>query len=262
MIGKFPKVGPRVYGGVSLNPYYSALLSKLTADGIALPTASQQLDDNTFVQTLDTAGVLTKHTGLYILGWHQFEAALYNWVAPSSYKCSFVGSMTSSEFTAFVGYKTKAASGLNTGINPSTAGSPIDANNTTLWMWVDNISAKDILMGAYVASNLCYLGVEAGTIYGRINTSGAENLGAIGSSKNLIALKRINSTDVQIWENGTLKTTVSRTFSLLANTTLYLCGMRFGGSIYVPSVGVEVFAAGIGGDIDISALYNALLTYK
>lgn len=261
MIGKFPHVGVRVFGG-SNNPYYLALLAKLTADGIPLPTTAQQLKDNTLVQTLDNAGVLSKHKGLYILGWHQFEAALYNWVSPSNNKCSFIGSMTSSEFTAGVGYKTKTSSALNTGINISTAGLPIDANNTTLWMWVDNISAKSVYMGVNAGANFCYMGVEGGTIYGRINTSGAENLGAIGSSKNLVALKRINSTDVQIWENGTLKTTINRTFGTLANDVIYLCALKFGGSTYVPQTNVEVFAAGIGGDIDISALYNALLTYK
>lgn len=244
------------------NSYYQALLDKLTADGIPLPDASQKTKDNTFIDTLDVANVLQKHTGLYILGWHQYEAALYNWIAPNTYKCSFVGAMTSGEFTAFGGYKSKAASALNTGINPNTAGLPIDADNTTLWMWVDNISAKDIYMGVNSGANFCYNGVEGGTRYGRIHTSGAENLGSIGTGKNFIALKRINSTDVELWENGVLMTTINRTFTALANDVIYLCALKFGASPYVPQVGVEVFAAGIGGDIDIATLYNALVTYK
>jgi len=254
------KSGP-IASGPSYNAAYQALLDKLTTDGVSLPDDTQKEKDNTLINTLENAGQLTTHAAMYILGWHQHEAALYNWITPAANKCSYIGSMTSSEFTAGVGYKTKAASALNTSVNPSTSAT-IDADNCTLWMWVQGLSAKDIYMGVSNGSNFCYLGNEGGTIYTRINTNGAENSGTIGASRNFIAVKRISSTDVEIWENGTLVATITRNFTAIANDVIYLCAMKFGGSVYGPSANVDVYAAGIGGDVDVATVYAAILTHK
>ena len=246
----------------SYNPYYMALLNKLSADSVALPSDSQKVKDNALVSALDTSSDLIRHKGLYIFGWHHFEAALYNWANPSVFKCSFVGSIGASDHTAGLGYRSVAASALNTGINPS---STLVLNDiATLWMWADGISSKNIYMGGFnPAGNNAYVGVEGGIRYSRLFTTDAEASGSIGANKNLLAFKRINNNDVEIIEDNVVVATIPRSFNFFANTLIYFLGLHISGSSpYVPQTGVRVYAGGFGTDINLSNVYNAVLAHK
>ncbi len=257
--------------GPVYDPAYQTLLNQLIADGLPTPDSDTKTLDNQFVTSLGAN--LAAHSGLYLLGWKNATTSLYNWANPTDPtigKCSYIGSMSSANWTANSGYNTVAASGLNTGIVPSTA-PEIDADNCTLWMWVDGLSGgvgvnKDIYIGNAFGTYNNYMGCESGEVYSRINTNGAnatEYCGSIPRNKSFIALKRISFGQVERWFDGVYVDTINKNYAGLSAQSMYLLALNIYG-IYVPptGVGVRCYAAGIGGDIDVANVYNALLTRK
>lgn len=243
---------------------YQTLLTKLIADGVTEPDLATKVLDNQFL--VDMGADLVKHAGLYKLGAYDATAALYNMANPTDGtvgKCSYVNAISASDWTFDLGYNTVAASGLNTGIVPSTA-PEIDADNCTLWMWVDNISSLRIYMGVLPNTGTsCYMGVEYAGIYSRINSHDPEFSGGISAAVNFLAMKRKSATEVDIYENGIYKTTITRSFYSICSSAMYILGASYAGSVYNGgSTGIRCYAAGIAGDIDVANVYNALLTRK
>lgn len=243
---------------------YQTLVNKLETDGVTLPSNTRRVKDDALMRDLVDDGNLSASEALHILGWFNYTGALYNWATPATHKCSFVGSISSSDFLADAGYNTVALSGLNPSINPSTA-SPITDDIVTIWMWVDSMQSKSVYVGVNISpDDELYVGVEYGNIYSRIfSESGSPEyeMSLTGGTINFLAAKRINSTTIEYYANGSLIGTTTRSFNARGTLSPYYLVQR-AGTLYIPEAGVRKFAAGVGGDIDVPALYAALSSYK
>jgi hypothetical protein len=107
--------------GAAFSAQYQAILAEGTAQGYTLPSASQQVKQNTFLNTLISSGVWAKLDTLFVLandGGASF--ACINWKNPSGTKATLVSSPT---FTTNQGFNSNGSSSyIDTNFNASTQG--------------------------------------------------------------------------------------------------------------------------------------------
>lgn len=100
---------------------YQAVLTEATAQGYTLPSADQQIKQNTLMASLISSGVFAKLDVLFVLandGGSQF--ACINWKNPTGTKATLVSSPT---FTTNLGFNSNGISSyIDTGYNAATQG--------------------------------------------------------------------------------------------------------------------------------------------
>jgi hypothetical protein len=166
------------------------------------PSVRHQVVFNNFMRLLKDAGIFAACDGLWVLGAHDAQAGLQNWVGSS-------GSLTNNgmTFTANKSYKGNGTSAyLDSGLilNALTNFKQNTGHLSTFIVGSD-ISNNANDMGSFTGTSDLYLGVKSGTntLAGRINngtslvcsTSPTSSLGHTG-------INRTSSTAVQFWKAG------------------------------------------------------------
>jgi len=244
----------------SFDADYQAVLNRATTLGYTLPTASQQIKQNTLVLALKAGGIWNKLDVLYIFANDGgFEFARLNWKTPTLYQATLINPLT---FTANQGFTGNGSSGyINTNFNPAIGTNNYVLNNASRHTFVRNQSISATTLDG-VSSGNQNASVGINTTLLRIN-QGATSLSTsvdFGGSNFLKSVQRTSVTNVELFV-GTTQT--SRTFTsvnVASETQLILArgvsvtGSYGGSQISLYSMGASLVA-------ENTAYVNAFNTY-
>jgi hypothetical protein len=249
--------------GVAFDTDYQAVLNRATTLGYNLPSASQQIKQNTLLLALKAGGIWNKLDVLYIFandGGSSF--ATLNWKNPNVNLATLPNVPTFITNQGFTGNTT--SSYINTNFNPATSsGINYTLNNASRYIFVRNQdvgSTANTLDGAIGGNSNATLGIN--TSFLRIN-QGATSPVASGNYAGSNVLKSIHRTSVSNIEVFTGLTQSSLTFnstSILSSNQLILArGIgatpAYGGSqVSMYSMGASLVA-------ENTAYVNAFNTY-
>ena len=195
------RIGVGIGIGMGANPVsfdadYTAIITKATALGYTLPSASNQTQQNTLLTALKTSGVWAKLDVFYMFANNgSKEFGTLNWKNPSSNQATIVGSNMTWNSGGFIG---GASSYLDTNFNP-TSGTPIiTQNNAMIGCWK---KTHDATAGKFLWGNSgAYSYVRSISDYDqRLNSSaslGGANPTFMTTNTGLLILNRTSSTNI------------------------------------------------------------------
>ena len=206
-------IEPKINARSGVLPYFSgftteykAVLAEGVAQGYTLPSAGQQVKQNTLMVALISSGVWAKLDVLFVLandGGASF--ACINWKNPSGAKATLVSSPTFTSNQGFTGNGT--SSYLLTGYNPLGAGN-YQLNNASRYVYVRTATANRVLDGVEAnTTNSMTTFVSANQ---RINQSGANLAASIDfSGVGMKSIHRTSSTAVSCYNDNTATNTTA-----------------------------------------------------
>lgn len=234
---------------------YQAVLDRATALGYTLPSAAQQVKQNTLLSALKSNGIWSLLDVFYVFatdGDRNF--AELNWVSPTQYKISEAGTMT---FTPNDGFNIASALNshwLDTGYIPGSA----------------NYTQNNCSIGCHVSST----GVNTGAICGNFGTnhsylrwsqrslcSNTSHLisNTIATKLGFFHLYRKDATNLYLYQNGALLNNDATPSDGIDAVSFYVC--RANGLAAIFDGRVSMFFAGASLTTKESALYSAWNTY-
>jgi hypothetical protein len=188
--------------GVAFSPEYQAVLTEATAQGYALPSAGQQVKQNTLMTSLISTGVFAKLDVLFVLandGGSQF--ACINWKNPTGTKATLVSSPT---FTANKGFTGNGSNSfINTNYNPNGSLN-YKLNDASRYIYLRTFtnppsSSMDGVAGSIANGTTTFISPNQ-----RINQGGGNNFSQTVNfqSVGMKSIHRLNN-DVVIFQNTT-----------------------------------------------------------
>lgn len=252
--------------GVPFDSDYQAILNRATALGYTLPSAAQQVKQNTFLVALKTAGVWNLLDILYVYATDgNSDFATLNWKAPTLFQCAKVNSPTFTTNQGFTG-------------NGST--SYVNSNWSAFGNGV-NYTQNNASMGGYVNSNIAestgdVWGIRNGANQAELNPRTGGNVLA-GSLNALSAFNAANANSIgfyhsqrtavnlqKVFKNGVLLDTKATASAALGIVSLTACCSNFipgplAFNFSSRQIGLLFAGAGLAG-LELS-FYNAWNTY-
>lgn len=244
----------------SFDADYQAVLTKAVALGYNLPSASQQIKQNTLLLALKAGGIWNKLDVLYIFandGGSSF--ATLNWKNPNANLATLPNTPTFITNQGFTGNGT--SSYINTNFNPAIGTNNYVLNNASRHIFVRNQSiTASTLDGVSSGNSNASIGVNTTLL--RINQGATSLLTSADYSGNnvLKSIHRTSATNIEIFV-GTTQT--SRTFtsvSVASESQLILArGVDLTGSY--GSSQISMYAMGASMVNQNTAFVNAFNTY-
>lgn len=192
---------------VTFDSDYQAVLDRGTTLGYTLPSSGCQTIQNQLVLDLKSAGIWSKLDVLWSPandGSSQF--ATLNWKSPTTHQMTLVNSPT---WTTKKGFKGDGSSSyVNTNFNASTSGVQYTQTDAGIVVWVTTqATTGSRMLGTTVNANIRFF--CANSTAHRINSSTnlADSISFGGA--NMLALYRLDSTNVVASVNGTLTSTTA-----------------------------------------------------
>lgn len=254
--------------GALVDADYTAVLNRATALGYTLPSAAQQVKQNTLVTSLKASGVWSLLDVLYVFATDgNNDFATLNWKAPSSYKISRSGTVT---FTTNQGYVSNGTNGyLNTGWIPSSNGVNYTLNSASLITYIqshvtasatDLGSAQNFLAGANRISFNADDGF--GSALGAINQTGTSVIANGGNCVGLWHVQRKDASNTYHFKNGVQVDTEADASDGVSNIAMFLLCLNNGGTPnFYSTRRMGMFAAGASLNGLESSLYTSWNTY-
>jgi hypothetical protein len=204
---------------------YQAILDRATVLGYALPSAGVRTLQNTLVKALIDGGVWAKLDHLKIYAGSNSDFSLINWITPANFLSTKVNSPTYGYAYGFKGNATNAH--LQTGFTPS--GSLNYKQNDACYFNYrkseNTVGAVQNYMGAYDASNSALIASWGANNFETFMHSGSENTNysSGGATVGLILTNRNNSSNYDVWLNGSNLATVTKTSVGIPATEFLTC---------------------------------------
>ena len=242
---------------VAPGPGFSAEALAFFARLATQPTAPRKTQYATLIDALVAGGVWAKLDTLYVFAAVDQATALTNLVQ-SSYGATATGAPT---FTGDQGFTGAASKYLDTGFNPTTAGSPkLTQNSANLFVWSGTVAAQTNAAISYnaAAGLLMILRYTNDTSIYRIhNASGLTPVNTDGSG--LFVGSRTSSVATTCYRNGAQAVTSgSHPSAVLQNSTISFfksSSTYYTGLLYCGGFGSGLTAG------EVTTLYNALHVY-
>lgn len=237
-LGSSPVSGGGVAGVIPF-AYQAETETLASAFSVAPTTARKRTNDRT-IRRLKAAGIWAKARWLRFQGANA-DASLTNWKTPAE-KATAVGSPT---FTA--DQHVAGALGLNY-VNLGMNANVLSQNNLGLFVWHQTghmgptATQAGNTMGAINASSngLSIIPNNAASLTMRV--AGASfTVASVVNGFGLVGASRFNSSDVQVFTNGILRSTVTNASAALPALPIYLCGLNNNGSITNGNVVTQSF---------------------
>jgi len=197
---------------------YQAVLDYATTQTYTLPSASQQALQNQLVVDLKDAGVWSKLDTFYVFATDgDREYAAINWKDPNSFEITEVNSPT---FTTDVGFTGNGSSAyLDPSYNQGTDGVNYSDPNGSYGVWVDTASTVNSM--SYVGYNVSNSTMRRGTAK-LINSISCDNPSPVsGDVNNTLMHININSTNAELYYNGTSQATKTGAFANASQITFF-----------------------------------------
>lgn len=246
---------------------YSAEAKALFARMSVEPAATRKGQIDTLIRRLKIAGLWTKFDILYLLAAHDAQAARLNWIA-DAHNLTAVSSPTFTEDRGYAG--NGSTSYLDTGWAPST-GPNFTLNSASLGVYVN--AGTDDGAATRVAAGCISSGAGAiviprsqttNKLRGRINASASvDSTGSAATILGLSCLTRTDASNVNLYRNGALDSTVSSASASMPAIALAILANNNAGVIANFSDARVAFAfAGAGlSAADIAAINTLVLAY-
>lgn len=249
-------------GGSSFDSSYQSVLDRATALGYSLPSAAQQVKQNTFVQALNGASILSELDLLYVFA-NDVTGNFWklNWIAPTLYEITEpAGALTK---TSNVGINGNGSSTYaNTNWTPSTNALKYALNDASIAMYVNNnVAEAKYACGLTVGGNEITIAPKwsDNNFYGCINAPSANfNTYANTTSIGFYQMTRAASNNMKLFKNGSQVDTETKNSSALPAHNLWICA-RNGASFSTYQIGF--FAAGSNLEAKASDFYTAWNNY-
>ena len=250
------------FGGFSAE--YQAILSRATALGYTLPSATQQAKQNQLILALKSASVWDKLDVFYMFANNgSKEFALINWKIPSSNLGTIVGSNLTFNANGFLG---GASSFINTNYNPATQATNLSLTNASfgVWKYLNDNTTNRYMCGNNVGT--AYIIGESATSYNsRIFTTAQLGASAPNQALGLLYLTRgglSGTSGNTAWTVNGSSTGYSPAGTVAissANFTAFAFSPTGAANVYLG--GLSCFFAGANLINEAVDFYNAMNTY-
>jgi hypothetical protein len=203
---------------------YQAILDRATVLGYALPSAGVRTLQNTLVKALIDGGVWAKLDHLKIYAGSNSDFSLINWITPANFLSTKVNSPT---YGAAYGFQGDASTAhLQTGFTPSGSLN-YKQNDASYFLYrktESTLGQTQNYMGAYDVNNSALIGSYGSNNYETYMNSGTAsgNYGS-GGTVGLALLNRNNSSNYDVWLNGSNLATVSTSSSGIPTVEFLTC---------------------------------------
>ena len=233
-------------GGLSTDSDYQAVLDKATTEGFSLPSASQQVLQNTLLTDLKSAGVWDKLDSLHVFATDgDSDFATLNWKSPTTFQATKVSSPT---FATNVGFNGNGTSSyVDLGIDPTdSAVTKYTRNDASFGVY----AWDDIETSAYnypiTQSTRIRIFQRTASTNNRINNASPTSTEDISSSgTGLIGLNRDSSTQYRgLSSDGNVGTLINAN-SVVVNQTGNFVINKFSTTFKVGRIGL----AWVGGSL-------------
>jgi hypothetical protein len=196
-----------ILGGNRFHPYYRAILNRALSLGYTLPTSSQQALQNQLVLWLVNKGIWSKLDFLYNFATNgSSDFSRINWISPSLFECTAVGSPTFTSNQGWTGNGT--TSYLDTGWIPSTNGVHFTLNDASYGGKVNSgsVSTSAVEMGCAITGNTysTYFHSRISGSFGCRANDDFTRQTAVASPVAFWHVIRENLTSKLVYQNGTL----------------------------------------------------------
>lgn len=203
--------------GPSFNTEYNTILTRATALGYTLPSASQQIKQNDLITAMKASGAWDSLDAFWVMATDgSSDFATLNWKNPLLYQLVF----TNSVFTPNKGFKPNGTDGFGeTNFNPSTNGVNYTLNNASRVLHVTTAPTVGNRMEGFktsTTSRSLYLNSTLHTINGGVISATVDLTGTT-----VKGIFRSTGTNVK-FINDTTETDVTATVTALANETFVL----------------------------------------
>lgn len=225
------------------------------------PTAARKAAINTFIRTLQNAGIWDLLDVMWVTAAHSPEAALLNWKSPGTFTGVATNSPTWQADRGYTGNGT--TSRIQTGWIPSTNGVNYTLNAASMWVWIttDVASANgDIGVSSDASANRVQANTRtAGNVLSIIINSAANATPAAATSIGFSGTQRTAANNQVTWKNGVSLGTAATNSSALPTSEVWLCGVGASQSFSTRQVAFGAFGATLAG---LEAqFYAAVLAY-
>lgn len=222
---------------------YQAVLDDATSEGFSLPSASQQVHQNTLVTDLKSAGVWDLLDGLWVYATDgDSDFATYNWIDADATRATILNAIAHDNdgFTSASGN----IGGINLNHIAGTTGSNFQQNSAS-WGVYSNTSFQTTNQYPLTSSPESGDGVvhmrfrrpDLSTAGNRLMTTGGLGV-APSSTIGLMGMQKINTTDIQgLQANKTLTATTIQG-DVAKTTTKSMVNLRYNGTNYEGNVGL------------------------
>jgi hypothetical protein len=253
-----------------LNGFNSRLLEVETISLLAAMTAQPDFARvfliNRMIKALKLNGIWDRLDLLYVKAAHNSQAARLNWVTPSSFTLTVVGSPV---FTADRGYAGAASAYLNTGWDGATNAVKASANSISVFAWNrNNRSANTGCIigsgGPSASDNSIYPRYPSTDVYLRANDNPASAPLTASTSDGFFHADRQSSTARTGYRNGSsLGSYGSVSSGALSNFDLYILALNYNNSQAGNATSDQVAVSGVGASINDkpSVLYSIIQEY-
>ena len=231
------------FRGGGFDADYKAILDAASVLNYTLPSDEQQVLQNQLLLSLKDCGAWDKLDLFYVFATDgDSDFATINWKAPSSFKITKVNTP---DFTTNVGFQNNSGSEttyLDTGWNASTDADNYSQNSATIGFYGDILSNTFDAGGnpAYYMgardNDFAFIRRAAGPAvdYAAINSDGIQ-VGpdpSLTSSVGLIQHTRLNSSDIEVYLNGSQTGAASQISTGVPNLNHYILTANLNGSPY------------------------------
>ena len=142
------------YRGKGLSAEYTAILARATALGYTLPSANQQIKQNSLIEAFKTANIWSKMDIFYVFANDgSKEFATLNWKNPNAHQCTLVNSPTFTSNDGFLGNGT--SSYIDTNFNPASSGVNYTLNDASIFTYNKTYVLNAFISGTDTGANNC-----------------------------------------------------------------------------------------------------------
>jgi hypothetical protein len=246
---------PYFKGGVAFSAQYQAVLTEATAQGYTLPSAGQQVKQNTLMTSLISTGVFAKLDTLFVLandGGASF--ACINWKNPSGTKATLVSSPT---FTSNAGFNSNGSSSyIDTNFNAATQGVNFTNNSASEFAYQLGGNFGSVFGTSGGAGDAVVLNTTVGQ---RLNMSGTNlTVSADMSGNGFKLINRTSATNAELFNETTQISRITTTANRISATRRILNGQNV---FLDTSSRVSIYGNGASLVSEALTLRTAIITY-
>lgn len=235
----------------SFDSSYQAVLDRGTALGYTLPSAAQQIKQNSLVLALKSAGVWNGLDIFYVFATDgNRDFAKINWKSPTTFLITEANTPTFTSNVGFTGNGTNML--LDTNYNARTSGTNYTQDEAGMYGYFTG-TFDGMLAGALVTNPIAFR--PSSTVY-YINSSTGTNTG-VAYANGFWHIKRV-LTNTAIYKNGAQTATATNASAIRDNVTIQV--LRANPSQY-SNVTCGVFGVGASQSGLEAAFYTAVNNY-
>lgn len=248
-INKHPKVG-----GVAYSAEYQAIVDAAVTGGIALPSESQQVLQDAFVQSLVANGIWSELDALWVFATDSEAFSLLNWKTPGTF--SVTPSDPGPAFISNVGYKQDASSKILTVANLFSSGiSKYTISDAALFVDIYSANTVSFVNDISATSRMFFSSTFGiGSYRLRLNSSQDNTLANGGDNAGLFQFSR-QSGAYKLFYNG-----IDKALAFTAVNNVIATGSLT--TTAASNVGFSMIAIGSGLQSKAADFYTAWNAYK